>query len=143
MISYHFKIQPEKEGGFTAECLEIEGCRTQADSIDELRKNMKEVLNLCLDEPEDSRLTFPVPRTFKKIPGNVEVVEPDQKILLAQLLRQARLKAGLSQQEMANRLQFKAISHYQKLEKRANPTFDTMIRLKRALPEFQPDLIFK
>ena len=66
-MNYHFKIHKEKKG-FWAECLEIPGCLTQGDSIKELEFNMQEALSLVLDEPEDSKIIYPLPNSkFKKM----------------------------------------------------------------------------
>ena len=47
-MKYQFKIH--KEGnGYWAQCIEFEGCITQADSIEELHRNMQEALNLYLE----------------------------------------------------------------------------------------------
>jgi predicted RNase H-like HicB family nuclease len=53
-MQYHFKIHRDITG-FWAECLELDGCVTQADSRNELYKNCEEVLHLYLDEPVDSK----------------------------------------------------------------------------------------
>jgi antitoxin HicB len=42
-MKYHFKIHKEGKG-FWAECIELSGCFTEADSKEELRKNMHEIL---------------------------------------------------------------------------------------------------
>jgi len=51
---YHFKIHKEQKG-YWAECIEIDGCSTQGDSLDELLINAAEALNLLLDGPENRR----------------------------------------------------------------------------------------
>ena len=56
---YHFKIHQE-EKYLWAECLELQGCATQAKSSNKLHKNMEEVLNLYLNEPATSNLHFPL-----------------------------------------------------------------------------------
>lgn len=55
-MRYHFKVHKEKEG-FWAECIELEGCVTQADTKEELNLNMQEALNLYLEEVEDDEST--------------------------------------------------------------------------------------
>lgn len=66
-MTYHFKVH--KEGsGFWAQCIEFEGCLTQADSIKELEKNMQEALELYLYEPGTTkkgqiRVSYDVERT--------------------------------------------------------------------------------
>ena len=62
---YHFRVHEENDG-FWAECLELAGCSTQADSRDELLENAREALNLYLHEPDDSQITFPLPKQQSK-----------------------------------------------------------------------------
>jgi len=59
-MKYHFKICKEKQG-FSARCLELEGCVTQGDNARELQENMHEALNLYVDEPDDSDDAAPLP----------------------------------------------------------------------------------
>lgn len=50
----------EKEDvGYSAYCIELEGCLSQGDTMEDLQANLHEVLNLCLDEPSGSNLVFP------------------------------------------------------------------------------------
>lgn len=44
-MRYHFKVHKEKEG-FWAECIELPGYVTQADTNEDLGLNMQEALNL-------------------------------------------------------------------------------------------------
>lgn len=141
-MNYHFKIH--KEGaGYWAECMEIPGCTTQAESVNELNQNLKEVLNLHLDEPEDSKVLFPMPNPAIKKSHNVWEVEVESNIAFAILLRQCRLKHGLTQHQMKEKLQFKNLFSYQKLEmsKFANPTLKSLKKIKEALPDFPFQLL--
>jgi predicted RNase H-like HicB family nuclease len=52
-MNYHFRITKE-ENGYSAQCIEIPGCITEADSKKELYANMKEALELYIQEPESS-----------------------------------------------------------------------------------------
>ena len=54
-MNYHFKIYKEKTG-YWAECLELPGCKTQGDTIEELKLNAHEALSLYLDEPDNSKI---------------------------------------------------------------------------------------
>lgn len=58
---YHFKIHKEKNG-YWAQCIELKDCITQADTLDELHKNLYEALNLYLNEPDSSSIHFPLPK---------------------------------------------------------------------------------
>ena len=59
-MHYHFKVNKETNG-YWAQCIELDGCITQADTLDELKANMEEVLNLYLDEPNTSDMIFSLP----------------------------------------------------------------------------------
>lgn len=51
-MQYHFKIHEEKSG-YWAECIELKGCNTEGETLDELHKNIQEVLGLYLSEPSN------------------------------------------------------------------------------------------
>lgn len=133
-MKYHFKIHKEGKG-YWAECLELKGCVTQGDDLEDLKRNMKEVLDLYLDEPADSRAFFPLPK--KRTPGrNVIEVAVHPQIALAVLLRRERLKKKWTQTAVADLLGMPLYS-YQRLEnsKTANPEWKTLTKLLRLFPE--------
>ncbi len=140
-MKYHFKVHREGTG-FWTECIELEGCRTQGDSLEELQSNMHEALNLYLDEPEDSKRVSPLPKKGLKGRGIV-TVEVEPKIAFALLLRRHRLTQGMTQREVADKMGFKNIYSYQRLEnsKTANPEFTTILLIKRIFPKFSLDEI--
>lgn len=138
---YHFRIHDDPDG-YWAECIELEGCVTQADTVEGLRKNMKEALNLYLAEPEKSDKMFPVPQ--KEIRGeNVVGVFVDPKIAFALKMRTARRVKGLTQKAVAKLLGMKNIYSYQRLErlKGANPSLVMLTKIKEVFPEIQLDEI--
>lgn len=138
-MEYHFKMHKE-DGGYWAECVELAGCVTQGDDLAELKKNMQEVLDLYLDEPEDSQVIFSLPR--KRLLGrNIAKVTVDPQIALAMLVRTERIKNKLTQKEVASRLGVPLYS-YQRLEhsETANPEWKTLVKLLRLFPRL--DLSF-
>lgn len=140
---YHFKIH--KEGnGFWAECLEIPSCSTQGDTLEELSTNAHEALNLHLDEPDNSKVIFPLPNKRTKKVKNVIPVKVEPGIAFAFLMRRTRLKKGFTQQEMKTILKFQTLFSYQKLEKAkyANPTLKSLEHIKDCLPEFPMQYLF-
>jgi predicted RNase H-like HicB family nuclease len=46
---YTILIQNEEEGGFSGRCLELPAAVSQGDTIDELRNNMREAIQLVLE----------------------------------------------------------------------------------------------
>ena len=47
---YHFKIHTE-DSGFWAECLELDGCSTEGDTLEELAANAEEALKMLWRSP--------------------------------------------------------------------------------------------
>lgn len=140
---YHFKIHKEKKG-YWAECMEIPGCSTQGETLDELKLNASEALNLTLDEPVDSKIIYPLPVSANKTKRNTIEVRVDPSIAFAFLMRRVRLQKGFTQQQMKKLLEFKTLFSYQKLEKsrHANPTLKSLDSIKLHLPEFPIQLLF-
>ncbi len=140
---YHFRIHKggKKEGGYWAECVELDGAVTQGDTLKELRRNMEEALNLYLDEREDPSLVFPLPK--KKVRGkNIERVKVNPSIAFAVATRAARAANKLSQRKAAARMGI-PLRSFQLLEssRTANPRWDTVRKLLQAFPNFPIDLL--
>lgn len=141
-MKYHFKVHKEKKW-FWAYCVESEGWVTQAESREELDHNMRDVLNLILDEPEDSKWVPPMPNP--KIKGrNIVEVAVEPAIAFATSVRLHRLKLKLTQKQAAEKLGMKHVYQYQKLEsgKKANPELSTLVRLKSLFPDLSLDAVF-
>ena len=68
---YHFLVHKDKDG-YWAECVELTGCNTQADTFEELQLMMFDALNLYLS---DKQTAFPAPKTIIKIPVNPEIAK--------------------------------------------------------------------
>lgn len=141
-MKYHFKIHKERNG-YWAECLELDGCVTQAKSLKELYKNMEEALNLYIEEPEDSKHLAALPD--KKIKKAKKIVEVplDPKVAFSFLVRRHRIKHRMTQKKAAIAMGFENVYSYQRLESsRCNPTLDVMFRLKKVFPEISIDYAF-
>ena len=141
-MRYHFKVHKEKEG-FWAECIELPGCVTQADTKEDLDLNMQEALNLYLEEVEDYEYLAPMPKASIKRERNVVEVPVDPSVALAFSIRYQRIKQGLTQREAADQLGMKAIYSYQRLEKRCNPTLDLIYKLVLLFPALSLDKILR
>lgn len=136
---YHFRTHKEKSGWW-GECVELEGCRSQGDTAEALKRNLKEALDLYLDEPEESHVIFPPP--LRRLVGrNIITIEVDPQIALASLVRSERLKRKWSQKLAAKELGMPLYS-YQRLEysKTANPEWKTLIKLRRVFPDLDLNL---
>ena len=139
-MKYHFKVHKERSGGFWAECIELRGCRTEADTREELEKNMFEALNLFLSEPPESKHLFPHPKS-KFLGRGVAAVSVEPSVAIANRIRELRLENELTQIAMKDRLGIKSLSNYQRLEdpERANPQWTTLLLIKKFFPTFKLD----
>ena len=140
---YHFKIHKEKDG-YWAQCIELPGCFTQADSLKELHKNMEEALNLYIEEPHNSEDLAGLPKELTRKSKNVVSVAVDPLIAFAFLMRYFRIKYGLTQQEAAKKMGFDTLYSYQRLEaKKCNPSLRMIAKIKKIFPEFSIDLAIR
>ena len=134
-MKYHFRIHKGGKG-YWAQCVELDGCRTQGKTLEKLRANMKVALNLYLDEPEDSATIFPMPKQVRRS-KRVEEVVVDPQVAFAFLLRRERLLNHMTQQSVAARMNVGLYS-YQRLEsaKTANPRLATVAKVSKVFLRF-------
>lgn len=138
-MKYHFKIHKEGKG-YWAECMELSGCFTQADSMEELQENMQEALNLYIEEPENSKKLAALPDESIVPSRSIVEVQLDSSIAFSFMVRYNRIQNGLTQQEAANKIGFTNIYSYQRLEnKKCNPTLKVLFQIKKAFPDFSVD----
>jgi antitoxin HicB len=138
-MKYHFKIKKEKTG-YSAQCLELKGCITQGDDMNELYHNMEEALNLYVEEPEDSKELAALPNERIRLSKTVAEVSLDPQIAFSFMVRYYRLKHGMTQHQAAKKMGFPDLYSYQRLEaKRCNPTLKILSKIKKAFPEFSVD----
>lgn len=136
-MKYHFTIHDDPDG-LWAECIELPGCVTQAESLDELYVNMEEALNLYCDEPVDSTRVDRLPSNVKKRKGVVAVpVQPS--IAFSLYVRHLRKKYNLTQKEMMERLNMNSLFSFQRLERKGDPRLSTLMRIKKVFPELSVD----
>ena len=140
-MKYHFKTHREGRG-FWAECIELEGLLTQADTKEELWENMNEALNLYLQEPVDSDYiaALPNPKLNKKT--NLVEISVHPEIAFAFMVRYHRLKNKLTQKEAAKKMGFTSLYSYQRLEKKCNATLEMIAKIKNLFPDFSIDFAF-
>jgi predicted RNase H-like HicB family nuclease len=134
-MKYHFKAHMSNQECW-AECLELEGCVTQGRDFEDLKLNAYDALNLYLDEPEDSKVISPLPKSIPANKRNVFEVEVEPQIAFSFLLRQTRVAHGLTQKAMAEKLKMENLYSYQRLERRANPTLSTVKKIIDIIPDF-------
>lgn len=139
-MKYHFKVHKEGKQ-FWAQCLELEGCYTQADSINELNRMMKEAINLYISEPEDSTDLASLPDDSIRLSKTVVEVSVDAEVAFSFLVRYYRIKHRMTQTQVAKKMGFENVNGYQRLErKKCNPSLKTLSKIKEIFPDFSLDL---
>lgn len=139
-MKYHFKIHKEGKR-FWAKCIELDGCYTQADSMNELYAMMEEAVNLYISEPEGSKEIAELPDGSIRASKNVIEVSVDPEVAFSFLVRYHRIKHGMTQSQVAKKMGFENINGYQRLErKRCNPSLKTLSKIKGIFPDFSLDL---
>ena len=53
---FYVVIEKDGDGFFVGEVPQLKGCYTQGKSLDELMANMKEVIELCLEDEGDGEI---------------------------------------------------------------------------------------
>jgi predicted RNase H-like HicB family nuclease len=74
MNNYDFKVvlEPDTEsGGYVVTCPSLPGCYSQGETIDEALANIKEAIELCLEDMKDHN--EPLPDPSKTLIGSVMV----------------------------------------------------------------------
>jgi predicted RNase H-like HicB family nuclease/DNA-binding XRE family transcriptional regulator len=138
-MKYSFKIHKEGKG-YWAQGIELPGCFTQGDSLEGLHKNMREALNLIVSEPADSDDFVPLPDKSIKQSKTIVKVPVDPQVAFSFYIRLLRKKYKFTQKQMANKLGFKSVFQYQRLESaNYNPTLNTLTLVKSLFPEISLD----
>ena len=50
-------VEKDEDGFFVAECPLLKGCYTQGETLDEALKNIREVMEMCLEEEEEDTIS--------------------------------------------------------------------------------------
>jgi len=141
-MKYHFKVHKEKTG-YWAECIELQGCISEGDTLGELKENLADALNLYLDEPVTSEIAIPLPDISIKKGKNLIEIPVDPEIAFLVSLRYYRKMKHLSQKDMMKLLGMKNVFSYQRLEKKTDPKLSTLMKIKKIIPEISIDYILQ
>lgn len=139
-MKYHFTINKDKKY-YWAQCIELEGCITQGTSLEDLRVNMSEALNLYLKDASTCEHLFPMPDKKIRKNENIEEVAVFPDVAFPILMKYYRIeKYKLTQSEVAKKLGMQNVYSYQRLEeKKCNPTLKILAKIIQVFPEFSVD----
>ncbi len=66
-------IQSDEMGGYVVECPLLEGCYSQGETIDDALTNIREAIELCLDDLEERGES--IPDTSKILTSTVPIIK--------------------------------------------------------------------
>jgi antitoxin HicB len=66
-------LQSDETGGFTVDCPILEGCYSQGDTVDEALANIREAIELCIEDLEERGET--VPDSTKVLTSTISIVK--------------------------------------------------------------------
>lgn len=126
-VAYPYILEPQPEGGYVVQFVDLEECFTQGETLEEAAFNAAEVLSLVIDQRLADEKPIPEPSA-----GDL-MAYPQARIQAALLLRQARAESGRTLSELARALDTSWPSA-QKLESPTNnPTLKQLERAAAAL----------
>jgi len=133
MIKYQAKIIKDRKS-YSVEFPDLPGCFSMGDSLKDAKKMASEALSLYLEEARDPKWKVPKARSRKS--KQYYWIQPSFDVAIALIIRQARLKHGLTQSQLASRVGI-TIQQLQKLETpgKSNPTVRTLASISAALNE--------
>ena len=130
MIAYPAKFTKAPEGGYVVEFIDIPSCVTEGDTLEEARSMAKEALSAMLYSLDSRKMIIPEPSVTKR--KGIHYIEPELKTAFAITLKKERERLGLSQKDVAERLNVNW-SYYQRIEnpRKTNPTLRTIEKLQK------------
>jgi len=63
MKVYDFKVilEPDESGGYVVSCPSLRGCHSQGETVEEALRNIKEAIELCLEDLNERGEAIPDP----------------------------------------------------------------------------------
>ncbi|GHT58529.1 hypothetical protein FACS1894109_12900 [Spirochaetia bacterium] len=134
MTAYPAKFEKAEEGGYVVEFIDIPSCVTEGDTLEEAKLMAKEALSGVLASMDSRKIKIPESTAIAKDHpefDDIHYIEPDLKIAFAISLKQERERQGLTQKEVARRMQVNW-TFYQRIEnpRKSNPTLATIEKLE-------------
>jgi antitoxin HicB len=127
MLKYPARFEPSEEGGYVVEFIDLPGCHSEGDTMEEAKAMAREALTGWLESVYSRDLRIPEPSTLAG--SDVHYFSPEPEIEIPIMIRKLRTEKGLSQKQVADAIGIK----YQTYQRFENPrTFNATVKnLKR------------
>jgi predicted RNase H-like HicB family nuclease/DNA-binding XRE family transcriptional regulator len=133
MIKYQAKIFRDGKR-YSVIFPDLPGCFSDGKNLEDALISAREALSLHLEEARNPK--WAVPKPVERKGTHYYWITPHEDVAVPLMVRQARLKHGLTQGQMAARLDI-SIQQLQKLETpgKSNPTVRTLVAITKVLQE--------
>jgi Uncharacterized conserved protein len=135
MIQYRSSdLYSKSDACYLVKFLDIPGCLTYGDTLNEAKNNAMEALTGYLESIDLRKIAIPTP---SKLAGkNIYYIHPEIQVSFALWLKMKRAEHGFTQKDTARLLEINFQS-YQKYEnpKKTNPTLKTIAKVENVLQE--------
>ena len=130
MIAYPARFKKATEGGYIVEFVDVPSCITEGDTLEEAKVMAKEAISAMFYSLDSRKMTIPDPSEIRG--RDIHFIEPELKIAFAITLKKERERLGLSQKDVAERMNVNW-TYYQRIEnpRRTNPTLGTIEKLQK------------
>ena len=71
VLDFKVMLEPEPDGGYVVTCPTLPGCYSQGDTLDEALENIREAIDLCLEDMRANK--EPLPDPSRTLVGSVLV----------------------------------------------------------------------
>jgi len=61
VLNFKVLLEPDEDGGYVVTCPSLQGCYSQGDTVEEALANIREAIELCLEDMEAHGETIPDP----------------------------------------------------------------------------------
>ena len=72
-LDFKVLLEPDEDGGYVVTCPSLTGCYSQGETVEEALANIREAIELCLEELQDQG--EPIPDPSKTLIGSVVVTQ--------------------------------------------------------------------
>jgi antitoxin HicB len=72
-LDFKVLLEPDEDGGYVVTCPSLTGCYSQGETVEEALANIREAIELCLEELQDQG--EPIPDPSNTLIGSVVVTQ--------------------------------------------------------------------